>query len=394
MTLNNSMLDRYVVPDMPATDDLLPYLRQIDTNQWYSNFGPLVQTFEQQMVRHLAATANPVADQPLYLTTLSTGYDALCIGLKAFHLPPASNVLMPAVTFPACPLAVLNAGLTPILGDVDVTTWQLTPEIARRVAARNPIRAVMPVAVYGVPVPWAAWDAFVEETGIPVIIDAAAAFEVQPIPARCLVAHSLHATKPLGVGEGGVLVGRQEELIRRARCLTNFGTENRITYYSGTNAKMSEYHGAIGLAQMARWQHIKQKRQEVLTIFRTTIARTGMALRFQRDLDQAVPSIVMLQGAKPNAMQIVDRMRAAGILAHQMYLPPLYRHPYFARTAVADVEGVVLASDTGGENHSNHMPNSEWMMQNLFGLPFHPFLGQADIDQLVGTLDSVLKQCA
>ena len=112
------------------------------------------------------------------------------------HCRKKANVLVPAVTFPACPLAVRHAGAEAVLADVDAESWQLTPKTAWRAAENMPIHAVMPVAVYGVPVPAKEWDQFTEDTGIPVIIDAAAALESQELPKKCLVAHSLHATKP------------------------------------------------------------------------------------------------------------------------------------------------------------------------------------------------------
>ncbi|MBV8061307.1 MAG: aminotransferase class I/II-fold pyridoxal phosphate-dependent enzyme [Alphaproteobacteria bacterium] len=386
MTSFRPMLDRYVVPDMPSTSDILPFLRQIESNRWYSNFGPLVREFEKQMTQFLQSTANPVADKPLHLVTLSTCYDALRVGLQTFHLPRDAQVLVPAVTFPACALAVQHAGLTPVLADVDVTQWQLTPHIARQIVARNPVRAVMPVAVYGVPVPWQEWDAFVADTGVPVIIDAAAALEVQKIPTRCLVAHSLHATKPFGIGEGGVLVARDPAVVHEARRLTNFGTEQRITLASGTNSKMSEYHAAVGLAQMARWPQVKKRRTDILQRLKTAMNRTGLGFSFQPNLEQAVPSIIMLRTPDGQAARLIDGLQAAGIFAHQMYLPPLYRHPHFARTAIVNAEGVVLKDEADEISRSAHMPNSEWMAQNLLGLPFHPFLDQEDIDDMVKTL--------
>ena len=91
----------------------------------------------------------------------------------------------------------------------------------------------------------------------------------RPFPEHCLVAHSLHATKPFAVGEGGVLVGRRADWIDEARRISNFGTHMRIAQQDGTNAKMSEYHGAVALAQLDRWQSIKQRRR----IYSTVTAR-------------------------------------------------------------------------------------------------------------------------
>ena len=42
-------LRNYLIPDLPSAEDVLPYLRRIDAERWYSNFGPLVREFEQGM---------------------------------------------------------------------------------------------------------------------------------------------------------------------------------------------------------------------------------------------------------------------------------------------------------------------------------------------------------
>src|ERR1700722_8869493 len=164
-------LNRYVIPDMPSADELLPFLREIDANRWYSNFGPLVSRFEEQLSAYLASCGDNARGGDIHLTSVMSCYHALQIGLQLLHLPKKANVLVPAVTFPACPLAVRHAGAEAVLADVDAESGQLTPKTAWRIAEKMPIHAVMPVAVYGVPVPAKEWDQFTEDTGIPVIID-------------------------------------------------------------------------------------------------------------------------------------------------------------------------------------------------------------------------------
>ena len=156
------------------------------------------------------------------------------------------RILVSAVTFPSCALEVLHAGAQVVLADVDPASWTLPPQIARAAAEHTQIDAVTPVAAYGVPLPTPNWDAFSLEPGIPVIIDAAAAIDSQSPPEGGLIAHSLHATKPFGISEGGVLAGRDSEVIAKVRQLTNFGVINRVSHTDGTNAKMSEYHPAVG----------------------------------------------------------------------------------------------------------------------------------------------------
>jgi len=399
----NSNLALHLIPDLPETDAIIPWLRRMEAQRWYTNYGPLVQELEQGLLALLQA-ANP--QRNLSLTTLATGYHALELGLRVLDLPPHATVLLPAVTFPACPQAVHHAGFTPLLADIDATTWQLTPAIARKVASQQKIAAVMPVAMYGVPLDAEAWDAFTEETGIPVLIDAAAAFEVQKIPRHALVAHSLHATKPFGIGEGGVLVGCNAERIARARQLSNFGTEQRIAQSWGSNAKLSEFHAAVGLAQLTRWPMNKAKRAALLEQYQAALPHysppleggvrggvlstsadasypkqpphpasrgDGISIRFQPAIEQAVPALLMLDIAPHLAGDVAAILQAKGIATHQTYLPPLYRHPAFTGLDRVTITGEQTATCS----------NAETLARHLLGVPFHPFMEEGDVERVV-----------
>ncbi|HUY68682.1 MAG TPA: DegT/DnrJ/EryC1/StrS family aminotransferase [Alphaproteobacteria bacterium] len=390
MTPSYPMLSRYVVPDLPEAEAILPYLRRIDANRWYTNFGPLVTEFERRLLAYVRARDAVKGAPALHLTTLVTGYHALLIGLHVLRLPKGARVLAPAVTFPACPLAIRHAGCEPLLADVDAGGWQLTPAIARRVAAQTKIHAVMPVAVYGVPADAEAWDAFAEETGIAVIIDAAAALEAQAIPRRGLVAHSLHATKPFGIGEGGVLVARDPALIAEARRIANFGTEERITLQDGSNAKMSEFHAAVALAQLDRWGEVKRRRHAMLGRYRAAVEKIGGGLGFQQGLERATPSVVMLKAPTACADQVIAFAQARGVCAHRVYLPPLYRHPHFADAAVADAEGRVLPGAAALAEKAGALTASEDLLGTLFGLPFHALLTDGDIAYAMQVLGEAL----
>jgi dTDP-4-amino-4,6-dideoxygalactose transaminase len=289
-------------------------------------------------------------------------------------------------------LAVQHAGATPVLADVDANNWQLTPQTARAIAAKMPVHAVMPVAVYGAPVLAAEWDAFSEETGIPVIIDAAAALESQDIPQRCLLAHSLHATKPFSVGEGGILISRRAEWIAEARRISNFGMHMRIAQEDGSNAKMSEYHGAVALAQLERWEGIKQRRRKVFEFYRDALKKLAPGFALQPGAAQAIISVFMLQAPDgKSAFAIVDHLNTLGIAAHRMYLPPLYQHPHFAKLAVVDQAGRALPGDAPAERKTALMVNSERMNRSVFGLPFHAFMNETDVAQVLCALADAAK---
>ena len=388
------MLSRNVIPDMPSADELLPYLRQIDDNRCYTDFGPLVGQFETRVRDFLSALESEdklFRRGEIYVATFATRYDALQIGLRIFRLPPQAHVLVPSIASAACPMAIQHAGAIPVFADVEPGTWHLTPDIARRVAAHFPIQAVMPVAAYGVPVSTAAWDHFVEETGIHVIIDAAMAFETQKVPTHCLLTHSLHVTSPFAAGEGGLLIGRRADWIEESRRLSDYGSRDHMIEQDGINAKMSEYHAAVGLAQLDRWPKVKARRRTMFARIQAALAQAGLEVGFQTGIADTIPGALMLQSSARLAIGVINDLNHEDVMAHRLHLPPLYRHPYFAKAAVASAEGKVLFGDASPDAKIARMRVGEVMQDSVFGVPFHVFLRDADIAHLVTLLARALR---
>jgi dTDP-4-amino-4,6-dideoxygalactose transaminase len=384
----NSGLQRHLISDLPTAADIRPYLERIDANRWYTNFGPLVCEFEQKITALLSAADPSPNHGTIHSTTMTSCHLALEIALRLVGVSPGGKTLIPAVTFPGCALAVQHAGGEVIFGDVDPSQWVLTPETARLVAQKIKLAAVMPTALYGIPLSAIAWDEFSRDTGIPVIIDAAAVVEKQEILQNGLVAHSLHATKPFGVGEGGLLVSRNQDIIARARRSSNFGMIDRVTQIDGTNAKMSEYHAAVGLAQILRWPMIKQKRHEILGFYKKHLKPFANIVSLHPAIDKAVVSLLMLKFKQP----VIDKIAyTEGVPLHRTYLPPLYHHPFFAGVPVADKDGNLLPGDNSLKKKTTHMTNSEMMHNHIIGVPFHPFLSEDDIAFVTLTIQRLAR---
>jgi len=236
-------------PELPNAEALLPYLRQIDEGRWYSNFGPLLTEFEAR----LASRFEPQTQ----IVTCANATQGLTLCLQALQLPPGSLCAMPAFTFVATAHAVIAAGLTPYFLDVDPDTWMLQPQTVRQALAKAPgrVSAVVLVAPFGLMPDLAPWLALRTETGLPVLLDAAAAFDDLHEAALPTVV-SLHATKVLGIGEGGFVATDDADLAQRVRRLTTYGFRgSRESQIAATNSKLSEYSGAIGLAALDAWPH-------------------------------------------------------------------------------------------------------------------------------------------
>ncbi len=362
-----------LVPDLPAADELLPYLRRIDQGRRYTNFGPLVDEFE----RRLASFLGRPGSEP-HCVTVASGTAALELALAALGLPPGSRVLVPAFTFPATASAVLRAGLEPRVADVDPASWALAPEAAAPLIERHRCRAVIPVAVFGCAIDVAGWDAYAAATGIPVLVDAAAGLGVHEVGRHVHTAFSLHATKPMGIGEGGVVVTADGELAERVRRMSNFGFAAGRAMMVGTNAKLSEYAAAVGLAQLERWPRLRALRGALWDRYWPLLrAIDGVVL--QRGFAAAPPAVLALATPMDGAA-CVAALAAEGIEARRWYCPPLHRHPAFAHLEHAG------AGDAPG------LPVAEALGAHVVGPPFHNFLSPDDLERIAETLRRVLAQ--
>lgn len=355
-------------PRMPPADAILPYLQQIDEARWYSNFGPLLTALEQRIARRFPANAAVV--------TVANATQALTLTLKAMDLNPGGYVIMPSWTFVATAHAVIQAGLKPWFMDVDPQTWMLDPAtvIALSPELAHEAVAVIPVCAFGAMPDLSAWRAFRELTGLPVLLDAAAAFDALD-DARLPAVVSLHATKVLGVGEGGFLVTEDAALARRVRLSANFGFEgSRNSLIAATNAKLSEYTAAVGLAALDSWPGDRLRWMRTAQMLR--IALIGRPdVRFQegwgRDWVTSVCTVALPLGSAPRIAQV---LREAGVDTRQWWGGGCH-----ASTAFIDCRREAL-------------PVTEALAGSTIGLPFSIDMSAEDIARVATALDRALSR--
>jgi dTDP-4-amino-4,6-dideoxygalactose transaminase len=240
---------------------------------------------------------------------------------------------MPAWTFVASAHAVVAAGLIPFFVDVDPHTWSLDPSlIAGQIScAPGPVGAVMPVAPFGMRIDVAAWDTFASQTGIPVVVDAAAGFDTVP-PGAAPSVVSLHATKVLGTGEGGFVLSTDLSLVKRIRSASNFGfNSNRQAMMPATNAKMSEYHAAVGHAALDEWSEARAEWMAVAAAYRKAFEKSNH-IRLQNGFGTNWVSSTCVFDAADGATARIERsLHAAGIETRRWWGHGAHVHPATAR---------------------------------------------------------------
>lgn len=241
-------------PTLPQAEMITPYLEEIDNNRWYSNYGPL-----EQRLRLRFADMFSVDYESIIMT--SSGTLGLTMALREASDGERGLCLLPSFTFVASAHAVIAAGLTPFFLDVDPENWILNQQLVSQAIedATSPVKAILAVAPFGSPLDIETWDDLAHKTGIPVVIDSAAGIDSAK-PGQSPIVISLHATKPLGIGEGGLIICQDQQRARALFRYGNFGFHTaRLAESAGFNGKLSEYSAAIGHAALDAWPKMRRR---------------------------------------------------------------------------------------------------------------------------------------
>lgn len=224
-----------------------------------------------------------------YAIAFVNGTATMHAALAAAGIGPGDEVIVPPLTMASTTLSVLHAGCVPVFADVDAETFNLDPRsVAECITPRT--RAIIPVALYGLPPDLDAIVGIASDKGLVVIEDDAEAL-LSRIGDRPLgtIGHfgsfSLQSSKQLTSGEGGLLTTNDGELAERARRFNSLGYAavgagtGRISKdtiqdpgYSrhvslGFNYRLPELCAAVALAQVERAQELLQRRSDVAQLF-------------------------------------------------------------------------------------------------------------------------------
>jgi dTDP-4-amino-4,6-dideoxygalactose transaminase len=344
-----------------------PYLKDIDANKWYSNFGPLVKEFEKRLSHHFRIGGDGVV-------TANNGTIALMGMISCFELKEGASVLMPSWTFAAAPLAVKTLGYNVVYADIDPIEWALTPEIAYGMCTQRPIDLVMPVMPFGAPIDIEGWEEFQRETGIPVMIDAAAGFaNVKPSTIPQMI--SLHPTKIFSSCEGGLLVSLDEAYNQRFRRWCNFGFDvSRQSQFLGLNAKMSELNAAVGLQNLEEFDNVKNYyygvAESYLNLFKE-IPYVSLQKGFGTEW---ISTSLMMQTYIDDGDKIMAELGDLNIESRRWWGAPCHLHP-------------ALKQDI-------YLPMTEIIHSKTFSVPFHLHLTYEDVLFVIHQLERMMCQKA
>ncbi|UKJ78071.1 DegT/DnrJ/EryC1/StrS family aminotransferase [Azospirillum brasilense] len=351
-------------PKLPTASKLLPYLERIDEARWYANFGPLYKEFQARIAAHFGLGA----DQVVLVSNATIG---ITLALQAIGLQrPDRQAICPSWTFAATPHAIAAAGLSPVFADVDAETWTLNLDLLDEQDVRSASGIVM-VSPFGSLVDTDKWERFSERKGIPVVCDAAASFDaigrdsfrVGTIP----IVISLHATKSLAAAEGAIILCTDPDVVERIRQMSNFGfSTTSVAQVLGTNAKMSEYNCAVGLASLDAWQETRSRLAQIRNYYWEKLRDVSGVTPFGGGQDYVANYMVI--ETVGDGYQLSNHLAQRGIETRRWWRSGCHQHPAFASYNVKP------------------LPETRRLGIHTLGLPFFTELTEADIDHVVGSV--------
>lgn len=251
---------------IPVTKPFLPpqqiyqsYLDGIWKREWLTNMGPLASDLELRLKAFLKV------DHLLYVTN---GTVALQMAIKALDLK--GEIITTPFSFVATTSSIVWEGCTPVFVDIDPENLNIDADKIEAAITEN-TSAILATHVYGNPCDVEKIDRIAKKHNLKVIYDAAHAFGVE-INGKSIFEYgaistcSLHATKLYHSVEGGLVVTQDADLLKKLASIRNFGIAGFDTFENlGLNGKNSEFHAAMGLANIKYIEEISKKRKALTT---------------------------------------------------------------------------------------------------------------------------------
>jgi dTDP-3-amino-3,4,6-trideoxy-alpha-D-glucose transaminase len=316
--------------------------------------GPVTLAFEEEFARY-TRTAEAIG--------VASGTDALTIALRALDVGPGDEVLVPALSAAATPLAVAMAGAKPVFVDVSLDDFNIDPvQALERKTART--KAIIPVHLYGMP----ARLKEISRIGLPIVEDAAQAHGSHANWGRCgaygrAAAFSFYPTKNLGTyGDGGMIVTSDSAISKKVRLLRNYGQrENYASETLGGNNRLDEIHAAVLRVKLRRLDQWNNRRRAVATKYRAAFRELPIGL--QSETGTSNYHLFVITSAQR------DKLRAH---LDESGIPTLIHYPYpLHRQKAFEEFGAVRC------------PNADLLSSRLLSLPMHAFLTDWEVERVI-----------
>ena len=330
--------------------------------------GSEVENFEVEFARTMSVRQ---------CVGVGNGMDAAEMILRARGIGPGDEVITTPMTAAATILAIIRAGATPVLADIDSSSGLLSSESVQR-CITSKTRAILLVHLYGQMRDLDTWTELCEANDLELVEDCAqshgAMWSGRPAGTFGVAgAYSFYPTKNLGaVGDAGAVVTNDDGLAADIRVLRNYGQRTRYEHaVVGLNSRLDEIQAAILRARLAYLDRFTLRRRFITEKYRESILNTQVTLLAepQEPASHVHHQFVVLTE---------QRERFQNHLLQQG-IPTLVHYPIPAHYQQA-FDGV--SRDPSG------LASSEAHAQQCVSLPCHPQLTDADVHRVIEAIES------
>jgi dTDP-4-amino-4,6-dideoxygalactose transaminase len=349
--------------------------------------GPKVAQFETDFARYRNAP------QAIAVNSCTA---ALHLSMLAEDFRPGDEVITTPLTFCATVNAIIHAGATPVLADIDPGTMNIDPaQVEAKITPRT--RAILPVHFAGRPCEMDALLAIAARHNLKLIEDCAHAIETEYKGRSAGTfgdygCFSFYVTKNIVTGEGGMVLAREEAAAARIKVLALHGmTKDAWKRFSdagyrhyevvdaGFKYNMMDLQAAIGIHQLKRIEPYWIRRREIWQRYNQAFADLPIGLPADPapDTRHAYHLYTILIDSNRTGLtrdQFLDAMTAenVGIGVHYRSIP---EHPFYQKTFCWKPE---------------HYPHAMQVGRQTVSLPLSPKLGDEDVEDVIAAVRRVL----
>lgn len=281
-------------------DDVAAAIERVLTTQYFIG-GPELEAFERESAEYLGSRD---------CVGCSSGTDALWLSLEAAGVQPGDRVITPPFTFFASASSITRCGATPVFADIDPATFNLDPAAVEKIVSNSqPVRAIMPVHLYGQCADMDAFASIARQHGVAIVEDAAQAFGASWRGRKAgtlgkAAAFSFYPTKNLSAyGDGGAVSTDDPELASHVRRLRNHGSRERYYHEEiGWNSRLDAIQAAILRVKLKHIDRWNQQRRAIAAKYDTLFRDAGLVKNATVTVDPQAP-IALLQ-TRPEAFHI------------------------------------------------------------------------------------------
>jgi dTDP-4-amino-4,6-dideoxygalactose transaminase len=340
---------------------------------WYI-LGQEVRAFEAEFANWLGTSA---------AIGCGNGTDALAIALRALGVGPGASVVTVSHTAVATVAAIEMVGATPVLIDIEPDYYTMDPHELAEVLAHPlpgvpPIRAVIPVHLYGQPAALSQIMAACRRHDVPVIEDCAQAHGATLEGARVgtigeIATFSFYPTKNLGaLGDGGMLATRNAQLGAEIAALRQYGWKTHyVSDAVGVNSRLDELQAAILRVKLAHLDAQNTRRRTIAAAYDEALHGKLLAPAVRARAGH-VFHLYVLRSPERSALQA--RLRDAGVGTGVHYAVPVHLQPAYA--------GRVALGPAGCRA-------TEIAAAQVLSLPMYPELTDAQVSRIFDALRAI-----